>query len=311
MIMDAGSKLVKRVELMREDYAKIIFYESILDAVIIFLVLSIIILLSRLNFNEFHIIFLFLTITGIFLYVKRLKNRSINFLLLIEENFSELSEKLRTAHDNAKEWKENHFVNRLIIDVQTSLDNFDFNLLVDMNKVFVRVFLILCLVALILLIFTPKYLEIEVLGYGTILQKKGVFDSNAPGLGEDQGSISTGLLSKVGKACNNILSGLGLTTGEKGIVGEGKIGTYSQRENIFGEESRAPLEGEEVKVEIKRGEGTEIGGDRIEKEDFGPKEMTNIQVGETEPSRYYSEEIVFEYKEIAERYFEKLAEVEK
>ncbi|MFQ6052017.1 MAG: hypothetical protein ACE5K4_10025 [Candidatus Hydrothermarchaeota archaeon] len=306
MIMDAGRELVKRVELMKDDYSKIIIYEGVLDAIIVFLVISIILLFSKLNFGEFHVLLLFTAITGIFIYFKRLRTRSLNFLLFIEENFSELREKLRTAYDNAKEWKENHFVYRLIIDVQTSLDNLDFNLLVDMNKVLVRVFLILCLVALILYLFTPKYLEIEIPGYGKILHKKGIFGTLS---GEDGVSMNSGFLSKINKACSNVLSSMGLG-GKKGVVSEGKIGTYSERESIFGEKRLAPLEGEEVKVEIKRGEGSEIGGERIENEDFNLRKISNVQVGEAEPSRYFREEISFEYKEIAEKYFEKLAEVE-
>lgn len=265
-------KSVKMISELKNLLNKLTTYNVLMDSIVIFLLFYAILIL--IDSNSFYAIVFAIIPSIIYLILVFIKNRKMNTILIIEQEFPCLKEKLRTTYDNID--KKNIILKNLEMQVCKRMELIKYSSFFNRKRFFSRI-LLCVLLALIILSATFANFKVYVLS-------------------DNFGNIN----NTNGKS--------------KGDVGEGaEIGAIEEIENeiginydIYGEPSVAKIEGENIDLKVHPGFGSEVSVRETEtkKETFSESPLFPV---ESDVAESYQENIPKTHKEVVKNYFKELA----
>ncbi|MFQ6119777.1 MAG: hypothetical protein ACE5KE_07810 [Methanosarcinales archaeon] len=269
-------KSVKMISELKNLLNKLTTYNVLMDSIVIFLLFYAILIL--IDTNTFYAIVFAIIPPIIYLILVFIKNRKINTILIIEQEFPCLKEKLRTTYDNID--KKNIILKNLEMQVSKRMELIKYSSFFNRKRFFSRI-LLCVLLALIILSATFANFKVYVLS-------------------DNFGNVN-----------------ISNTNGKSVSVGEGaEIGAIEEIENeigtnydIYGEPSVAKIEGENIDLKIHPGFGSEVSVRETEtkKETFSESPLFPV---ESDVAESYQENIPKTHKEVVKNYFKELASIE-
>ncbi|HID27493.1 MAG TPA: hypothetical protein EYP22_06695 [Methanosarcinales archaeon] len=267
-------KSVKMISELKTLLNKLTTYNVLMDSIVIFLLFYAILIL--IDTNTFYAIVFAIIPPIIYLILVFIKNRKINTILIIEQEYPCLKEKLRTTYDNID--KKNIILKNLEMQVSKRMELIKYSSFFNRKRFFSRI-LLCVLLALIILSATFANFKVYVLSdnFGNISNTNGK-------------SVSVGEDAEIG-AIKEI---------------ENEIG---KNYDIYGAPSVAKIEGENIDLKIHPGFGSEVSVRETEtkKETFSESPLFPV---ESEVAGSYQENIPKIHKEVVKNYFKELASSE-